>query len=182
MLPREVRVGDETERCRLCGRELGTAGTAESDRSLCLECAIETAEATLSARKRTSEAAVSERRSVRGILRLVLLFALTIGAIGVIVAQSDDLVDAVTGPEPIRAGAVETNSSADECIDTLWSAAAALQSGGDASGYRCPATGTALDISTEGTVTVVACPNPSEHSAESLSVRSDRLVPEVKLP
>jgi hypothetical protein len=66
-------------------------------------------------------------------------------------------------------------------VANLWSISAAMSEGRPADvALVCPASGRPYLTAAEGTARIVSCPNAAAHGARSISVRSDKLVPEVR--
>ena len=167
----------EHEVCRECGTPLG-----EGQGDLCFACAMASADERVSHAQVAAEQdrlPVESRRTRMKQLPTIALLAVCVVCLGVIVWRAPAFVEGLQSDRPIRTGPMTSAGSCDECVQNLWSASAALGERRDPpSDLRCPASGAAYRIEREAGMIVVACPNPEEHKLSSLSVSSERRVPE----
>jgi hypothetical protein len=164
--------------CERCGRELATGDPAP----MCAQCAVEVTDAEIPRprdevrtpdRARGARALETIRRRGAPVLAVVLAL--------VLLTRIPAMVDAFAAPPPSHAGTGVTDATGDRCVANLWTIADSMAEREPVDGSLvCPASGRAyVNIGERGS-RVVSCPNPATHGANSLTVRSDALVPEVR--
>lgn len=163
--------------CRQCGAPIsGEQG------DLCFACAMITADdhaASKDVKREEQRLPAESRRVRRKQAPTVLLLIVCAVCLGLIVWRAPAFADSMQTARPIRTGPITSAGSCDECVQNLWVYSAALGNGQALpSDLTCPASDAAYVVAVAGDVTTVSCPDPERHKLTSLSVDSERRIPE----
>lgn len=159
--------------CRKCGKALN-----ESEEAYCSQCQVEMAEGSI---EEPLEEMPEEVSPGKDQVKLVVLMAVLLVAVGVIIYRVPAFTTALEDNQPIRKGTYETDAVTDRCISNLWVISKMLGDGNlPDSSIVCPESGKPYTVVEDAVNTTVFCPNPREHGLMEIRVSKMFPRPEVK--